>query len=59
MFSVLLVPAYRETHIVMIIRTSINDSRASVLVAYEITVKPHLSGHLRSQTDCPDNWISG
>ena len=23
------------------------------------TVEPHLSGHLRSQTDCPDNWISG
>ena len=26
---------------------------------YYITVNPHLSGHLRSQTDCPDNWISG
>ena len=23
------------------------------------TVEPHLSGHLRSQTDFPDNWISG
>ena len=23
------------------------------------TVEPHLSGHLCSQTDCPDNWISG
>ena len=23
------------------------------------TVEPHLSGHLRSQSDCPDNWISG
>ena len=24
-----------------------------------ITVNPHLSGHLHSQVDCQDNWISG
>ena len=23
------------------------------------TVDPHLSGHLRSWSDCPNNWISG
>ena len=23
------------------------------------TVDPHLSGHIHSHADCPDNWISG
>ena len=30
-----------------------------ILLDIAYTVEPHLSGHLRSQADCTDNWISG
>ena len=28
------------------------------LLSDSITLEPHLSGHLRSQTDSPDNWVT-
>ena len=38
---------------------AIGDHFPGMYKTKTFTVDPHLSGHLCSQDDCPDNWISG